>query len=342
MSPNNILIYGAVCDPHLIRVANKLVAAGVDTYFLDPLEMTHSSLYLGSTSTISCRLDALSYPKLEPISLDIKTVLLWRRNKRRVPIIWNESDQVDHYAIAEIDNFLDGLVNHYNIPEFSSTLNRLKHEHKIYQLGIAAAVGLNIPNTIVSNDKEKVASFIEEQNNCIVKTLKHPVWTPPLSNPAKRATILVNPLTKEEVEQASQESFSKFPLIVQQEIHKEFELRIVAIKDQCIAYKIDSQKVAASKFDWRRASRELEYSPIEIPESLSVKLIHYLNKATIGYGIFDFVLSTTGEYVFLECNSDGQWAFLEENEQNCTISTLFAQKLIEQLHTRQDHLETSL
>lgn len=83
----------------------------------------------------------------------------------------------------------------------------------------------------------------------------------------------------------------------------------------------------------------MEYSPIEIPEPLSAKLIHYLKKAAIGYGIFDFVLSTAGEYLFLECNSDGQWAFLEEIEQNCTISTLFAQKLIKQLNTQQDHLE---
>ena len=38
-------------------------------------------------------------------------------------------------------------------------------------------------------------------------------------------------------------------------------------------------------------------------------------------------IHSEGKYVFLECNSDGQWAFLEKEPKDCLITTMFADKI---------------
>ncbi len=45
------------------------------------------------------------------------------------------------------------------------------------------------------------------------------------------------------------------------------------------------------------------------------------------YGVFDFIYTSEGKYVFLECNSDRQWAFLEKEPKDCLITTMFADKI---------------
>ena len=45
------------------------------------------------------------------------------------------------------------------------------------------------------------------------------------------------------------------------------------------------------------------------------------------YGAFDFIVTPSGEYVFLECNSNGQWYWIEL-ETGMNISGAIAEHLI--------------
>lgn len=55
--------------------------------------------------------------------------------------------------------------------------------------------------------------------------------------------------------------------------------------------------------------------------------IEYLRQANLRYGAFDLVEQPTGEIVFLECNSAGQYAWLEE-ELGLPVSQSIANLLI--------------
>ena len=322
-----LVIYGAITDPHLVRVSNKLLDKGVSVFFLDPIELTNCNYLIGPNSSENIHISAINYSNKKVEKIDITNIVFWRRNKRRISVLYNEQDQYDYYTLAEIDNFLDGLVFSEKIKEVSSTINRYRHEHKLFQLTLAKKVGLTIPSTLISNEKSKVLSFLNINSDSIVKPLKHPTWMPPLSSPEKQVTILVNSISSEEILNTEEKRLSIYPLIFQENISKSYELRIVAFNQQVVAYKIDSQLLEIAKTDWRRGTRKLNYEKVEIPSALCTLICKYLSEAQISYGIFDFIYSKNGGYVFLECNSDGQWAFLEENIDKCAISTMFAEEI---------------
>ena len=324
-----ILIYGAINDVHLTRVANLLVKQGLQVYFVDPVAMSNTAVKISNKCGISDEFYAISFVTNKPELIDLNNIVFWRRNKRRIPTFYNEQEQHLHYTFAEIDNFLDGLINFYQTIELSATTARFEHEHKLFQLGIAAKVGLLVPPTIISNNKIEILNFVTQYNECIVKPLKHPVWSPPVNQPDKGATFLVNIVNAQEVKAADEDSFSHYPLIFQRNIPKNYELRIVCVGEQCVAFKIDSQVNQKAKIDWRRATKELSISQVVIPNELEGLLVKYLNVTGLGYGVFDFIFDLEGNYIFLECNSDGQWAFLEEVDNKCPVAPLFAQQLIE-------------
>ena len=48
-----------------------------------------------------------------------------------------------------------------------------------------------------------------------------------------------------------------------------------------------------------------------MPDDIAGKCIRYLKLMRLKFGAFDFVVTPTGEYVFLECNPNGQWLWIE-------------------------------
>ena len=42
------------------------------------------------------------------------------------------------------------------------------------------------------------------------------------------------------------------------------------------------------------------------------QLVQYLKHLNIPFGAFDFILTPENEFVFLECNPNGQWLWIEE------------------------------
>lgn len=104
-------------------------------------------------------------------------------------------------------------------------------------------------------------------------------------------------------------------------------MRVVAFDGSLVAYKIYSQNVEEARLDWRRGTGRLHFERTNLADKLCQNIYKYLTLAGIGYGVFDFAVSQFGDEYFLECNSDGQWAFLEKNAQQCVISDMFCEEI---------------
>ena len=48
-----------------------------------------------------------------------------------------------------------------------------------------------------------------------------------------------------------------------------------------------------------------------LPEEIADKCRRYLQHMGLNFGCFDFIVTPDGEYVFLECNPNGQWLWVE-------------------------------
>ena len=89
------------------------------------------------------------------------------------------------------------------------------------------------------------------------------------------------------------------------------------------ACKLDSQaqKEYEGKIDWRQGyDYNLKHELITLPTEIEDFCKRYLRELHLNFGCFDFIVEPSGEYVFLECNPNGQWRWIEE-ELNITSMT---------------------
>ncbi|MFJ9774463.1 hypothetical protein ACIRVF_25040 [Kitasatospora sp. NPDC101157] len=63
--------------------------------------------------------------------------------------------------------------------------------------------------------------------------------------------------------------------------------------------------------DWRSEYRNLTYEPVDCAEPVRAALLRFLGESGLRFGAFDFAATPEGEWWFLECNPNGQWAWLE-------------------------------
>ena len=66
------------------------------------------------------------------------------------------------------------------------------------------------------------------------------------------------------------------------------------------------------KIDWRQGyDYGLKQEIVEIPESIKQFCIAFLKEIHLNFGCFDFIVTPNNDYIFLECNPNGQWLWIE-------------------------------
>jgi glutathione synthase/RimK-type ligase-like ATP-grasp enzyme len=108
------------------------------------------------------------------------------------------------------------------------------------------------------------------------------------------------------------------------------------VKDEAFACKIDSQVKENDKgrIDWREGyDHEISFTPIELPVEINKKCEAFLEEVECNFGCFDIIFTENDEYVFLECNLNGQWLWIEE-ETGLEISKKIAQVFSKEFETK--------
>lgn len=242
---------------------------------------------------------------------------VWFR-RVKVPTISFASFEENDFYNKDYQSFFNNLWNTLSTNKWLSNPNNIyKAENKILQLSIARKLGFSIPNTVISSDSRQIEHFsLENGGKVIIKPLYRSRF---LANGEEKIIFTSNLKTNHLVN----DSFISFPMIFQNEIEKEYELRVTVVGQEVFAAKVDSQNDLDTKLDWRRKTLKFQaYNlPIEIQE-LSVKLVKELG---LGFGAIDIIKSKKG-YVFLEINPNGQWVWIE-NDTGLKISDAIIQYL---------------
>ncbi len=179
-------------------------------------------------------------------------------------------------------------------------------ENKIIQLKIARTAGFRIPRTIVTNSCSELASFMKHRDTdyCV-----KPVYLG-LFEKGEYSYIPYN----RKIEKAQDYLLiDDFPALVQEYIEKAYELRIIVIGQSIHAVRIDSQENEDTREDWRvNNCLSVRYSPIKLPPNIAKQCLKMLELFDISFCSMDLVFSKGGDYVFLDLNPNGQWAWIDE------------------------------
>lgn len=171
------------------------------------------------------------------------------------------------------------------------------------QLRLARHVGWRVPETCFTNDLQEVYELRNRHNKIIVKS--GPLFGVSVQGQRLLTRIIEPGFVNESTLRAS-------PCLFQEYIEKAYELRVHVIDDHLLACKIVSQGTEITKVDWRNyAINQTPHLPIILDEALSSKCKAIVAMLGLNFGIIDLIVTPAGEVVFLECNSQGHWLWIE-------------------------------
>ncbi|MEV5752471.1 MvdC/MvdD family ATP grasp protein [Actinoallomurus sp. NPDC052308] len=177
-------------------------------------------------------------------------------------------------------------------------------EWKPSQLRTADRAGLAVPRTLITNDPEEGRRFVRSIGGfAVYKTMAAHTYQGSADGPQ---TVYATVVSAEDID----DSVSGAAHLFQEPVVKRSEARITVVGHQVFGTEIIARSEAA-RADWRSDYGRLDYRPIEVPSSVRSGLL----RTTASYGLSfcsaDFALTEAGEWVFLDLNPNGQWAWLE-------------------------------
>ncbi len=178
-------------------------------------------------------------------------------------------------------------------------------ENKIYQLELAKAIGFTIPDSIITNVyKDSVEFYNRNHADCIVKPIKSGL----IEDESVPKVVFTNKLRGNL--QKGQIEFS--PNFFQAHIEKLYDVRVTMVGEKAFAVLIDSQHNNDTLVDWRKGEHVLNHIKIKLPDAILNQCISLLKILNLRFGAIDFILDKNGNYIFLEINPNGQWAWIEK------------------------------
>lgn len=180
---------------------------------------------------------------------------------------------------------------------------------KPHQLLIAAITGFAVPETIITNDVVAAKHFLDAHTKRVYKPMRFRQIDH--SKDEKIGLIFTTLVTDEHLEQIHDIELS--PTMFQSYIEKQTELRVTVVGDRVFAVEIDSQRHEVAKHDWRIADiRDLDHRSLSLPPDVEARCRQIVKHYGLSYGAIDLIRRPDDEYIFLELNSNGQWAWLEQ------------------------------
>lgn len=209
------------------------------------------------------------------------------------------------YVWTEWNALLEALYSSIGDRWFSHPEDILQAENKPRQLRLAYEIGFNIPETIITNDID----YVKEISG------KFPLVAKPLRQALIETKGFEKVIFTSNIDTLSDEdrhSISVCPVIFQRHIPKETDIRVTVVGQQVFAIAIHSQETEETKVDWRRGSNpQLRHEVISLPDDVAEKCIRIVQLQSLRFGAIDLAQDPDGNIWFLECNPNGQWAWIE-------------------------------
>lgn len=232
----------------------------------------------------------------------------------------HSTENIDNHNLSDAKVFYRYLMyyfsNRYSIGHF---LYDRYASSKMVQLRLAAKLGIKIPCTCISNTKGSIVYFAQSMPEVLLKSIS------PYAMVDEDVVyeLYATKVNSRELIKQPEDAFSQTVNFCENYVPKDYEVRVTVMGPHVFACKLDSQaqKEDEGKIDWRQGyDYNIKHELISLPSEIEDFCKRYLRELHLNFGCFDFIVEPGGEYVFLECNPNGQWRWIEE-EVNITSMT---------------------
>lgn len=207
------------------------------------------------------------------------------------------------FAQRESAHFLQGILGFLHANWVNHWVAVTKWERKLGQLALARSCGFQIPDTLISTNRDHLVSFASGKD-LIAKTLSWGL----VPTEAGFESVYTHAITERDLQDPAQSRLC--PTLLQQRIRKVGDVRLTAIGPKRYAAFIASE--TSDGIDWRRPGTSIRYSEIDVPPSIAKGITQFMKASGLVYGAFDFAITDDQNWVFLEINPAGEFAWLEK------------------------------
>ena len=187
---------------------------------------------------------------------------------------------------------------------------------------------MNVPDTCFANNKAAVREFSNNYDIVCLKSIDNDnIW---FEEEMQEHVLYTQAVKSKDLLALPDEAFSQTVTYLQNYIPKAYELRVTVVGTEVFPCRIDSQEMetGSGKIDWRQGlDKGLHHSKYHVPKAVSDFCTAFLKRLSLNFGCFDFIVTPENDYVFLECNPNGQWLWIEQ-ETGLPISKCIADTLI--------------
>lgn len=221
------------------------------------------------------------------------------------------------FAYSECTEAFAGLWQSLDVTWINHPVAEQVAAHKLYGLWVAREVGLDVPRTLVTNDPAEARRFA---HGARPEAVAFKTFLPAVHD--WRETRILRDGELERLE-----TLSYAPVIFQEYIPLEFDLRITVVREEIIAAAI-RPVAGAYEADYRMSLDRARVEEVKLPDEVADCIASLMRRLGLIYGAIDMRVTPRGRHVFLEINPTGEWRFIEERS-GIPITAIFARHLAE-------------
>lgn len=322
-----VLIFTNKEDVHPTPVIEKLTRMGIPVFRFNTECLLTDYRFHWWNGTSGCGFDITSNNNGFTVGNSNLTTVWDRRPEYPAELLVSNTEEIKKFNKEEAIGFFRFLRGYLSrVPSIGSIANDGMASSKMLQMAIARRVGFNTPATCFSNRKEDIVEFASQYEYVALKLIGAESI---IYEDGTQHAFFTRKTNHDSLQQVPDMAFVQTANFVQEYVPKAYELRVTVVCDKVFACRIDSQQLNEEDgaVDWRQGyDKGLKHSVYNLPDEVSQKCIEYLYEMRLNYGAFDFVVTPSGEYIFLECNPNGQWLWIEM-ETGLKISDAIAEAL---------------
>jgi ATP-grasp ribosomal peptide maturase len=295
MMPDPVLVLTNIDDPTSDAVIAELNSREVPVVRCDPADVLTSRLsvaarYGSGPSSLRTTSRDLDLRK-------VRSVYYRRPSPYRAPGELAGHD--GRFAADQARHGMGGVLSGIRARWVNHIWRSLEADFKPTQLSVAYELGFVVPPTLVTNVPGEARSFADAHDHVVYKPLHASELE---SDDGALSVIWVDEVSSHDLDDSIGTTLHMF----QQRVDKVADVRTTVIGADVFSVRIDSPHL-----DWRRDYEVVSYHVIDTPDDVAKACRRYLERFGLLFGAFDFGLGADGGWSWYECNSGGQWHWLE-------------------------------
>lgn len=236
---------------------------------------------------------------------------LWFRRPTPIRLTGGRDAGAKRHAAAEYTSALEGFFG--LIPEnrwINAPGRNAVAGNKIEQLHRAQKFGLSVPRTLVTQSPAALRRFWRDcDGDLIIKPLS--MGYIERDGTRRDSLIYTNRLHRSDLRR--KDLITRCPSFFQERIGKQVDIRVTIVDRDVQAVELQARDNNEPRLDIRRNNMaDVRYRRISLPRKVVAALLRLMKSYELRFGAIDLLYTTTGNFVFLEINPNGQWAWLDQ------------------------------